>query len=663
MYYGGDYNPEQWPEEVWLEDARLMREARVNLVSVGIFSWARIQPSEGVFDFVWLDRVLDILHAHGIGVCLATATASPPPWLGIRYPSALPEDRDGSRFWHGSRQAYAPTSPDYRRLAGELVAAIAERYASHPAVQLWHVNNEFGCHLPADYSDNAARGFRVWLAERYAGIEDLNRAWGTAFWSQRYGSFDEIVPPRKAPYSLNPAGVLDFKRFTSDALLDLYLMEKGIIRDAGATQPVTTNFMGAFEPLDYHRWAPHLDVISDDSYPDPNDPDAWRSAAFTRDLIRSLKPDTPWILMEQASNAVNWRPSNAPKAPGEMSALSMQAVARGADGVMFFQWRQSSAGSEKFHSAMLPHAGTGTRTWREVVGLGAALEELPPLGRLRARVALVYDWENRWAIEQPDHPVTLDYLAQIQRWHSALLDLGVLVDVVDAEADLGHYDTVFAPLLYLLTEHAAQGILSVLERGGTVVTGPFSDIVDEHDRFRAGGFTTLLGETFRDARDRFRCLGADSAWPAERTSGGVTRKIRGHALCGGVDGGHRRGPGELRGRPRGRQAGRHDAHAGRGEGHLRGDHPRRRGPALPCAPGCQARGGRPGARHGSRPAGRCDLRHRPRLPLRDHHVPLNPVRGRTSRRRRPAPRPGPRRTRRRRSAPPAPPASRRRSPR
>ncbi|HSO69727.1 MAG TPA: beta-galactosidase [Arachnia sp.] len=496
MYYGGDYNPEQWPEEVWLEDARLMREARVNLVSVGIFSWARIQPTEGVFDFGWLDRVLDILHAHGIGVCLATATASPPPWLGMTYPSALPEDRDGSRFWHGSRQAYAPTSPDYRRLAGELVAAIAGRYASHPAVQLWHVNNEFGCHLPADYSDNAARGFRVWLAERYAGIEDLNRAWGTAFWSQRYGSFDEIVPPRKAPYSLNPAGVLDFKRFTSDALLGLFLMEKGIIRDAGATQPVTTNFMGAFEPLDYHRWAPHLDVIADDSYPDPNDPDAWRSAAFTRDLIRSLKPDTPWILMEQASNAVNWRPSNAPKAPGEMAALSMQAVARGADGVMFFQWRQSSAGSEKFHSAMLPHAGTGTRTWRDVVGLGAALEELPPLGGLRARVALVYDWENRWAIEQPDHPVTLDYLAQIQRWHAALLDLGVLVDVVDAEADLGPYDTVFAPLLYLLTERAAQGLLTVVERGGTVLTGPFSDVVDEHDRFREGGFTTLLGGRF-----------------------------------------------------------------------------------------------------------------------------------------------------------------------
>ena len=496
MYYGGDYNPEQWPEEVWLEDARLMREARVNLVSVGIFSWARIQPSEGVFDFGWLDRVLDILHAHGIGVCLATATASPPPWLGMTYPSALPEDRDGSRFWHGSRQAYAPTSPDYRRLAGELVAAIAGRYASHPAVQLWHVNNEFGCHLPADYSDNAARGFRAWLAERYAGIEDLNRAWGTAFWSQRYGSFDEIVPPRKAPYSLNPAGVLDFKRFTSDALLGLFLMEKGIIRDAGATQPVTTNFMGAFEPLDYHRWAPHLDVIADDSYPDPNDPDAWRSAAFTRDLIRSLKPDTPWILMEQASNAVNWRPSNAPKAPGEMAALSMQAVARGADGVMFFQWRQSSAGSEKFHSAMLPHAGTGTRTWRDVVELGAALEELPPLGGLRARVALVYDWENRWAIEQPDHPVTLDYLAQIQRWHAALLDLGVLVDVVDAEADLGPYDTVFAPLLYLLTERAAQGLLAVVERGGTVLTGPFSDVVDEHDRFREGGFTTLLGGRF-----------------------------------------------------------------------------------------------------------------------------------------------------------------------
>ena len=494
MYYGGDYNPEQWPEEVWSEDVALMREAHVNLVSVGIFSWARIQPEEGDFDFGWLDRVLDLLHAGGIGVCLATATASPPPWAGIRYPGILPEDRDGTRFWHGSRQAYSPTSPDYRRLASELVAAIAGRYASHPAVRMWHVNNEFGCHLPADYSENAARAFRVWLADRYRTIDALNEAWGTNFWSQRYGSFEEIVPPRKAPYSLNPGGALDFKRFTSDALLDLFLMEKRIIRDAGATQAVTTNFMGAFEPLDYHRWAPHLDVIADDNYPDPNDVDAWRGAAFTRDLIRAMKPDTPWLLMEQATNAVNWRPSNAPKAPGQMAALSMQAVARGADAVMFFQWRQSRAGSEKFHSAMLPHAGTGTGTWRSVVELGAALEELPELGRVEARVALIYDWENRWAVEQPDHPVTLDYLAQVQRWHAALLGEGVLVDVVDAEADLSGYEAVLAPLLYLLTERAADGLKAVVARGGTVLTGPFSDVVDEHDRFRDGGFTMLLGD-------------------------------------------------------------------------------------------------------------------------------------------------------------------------
>ncbi|MHA6511862.1 beta-galactosidase [Tessaracoccus sp. Z1128] len=494
MFYGGDYNPEQWPEEVWREDARLMREARVNLVSVGIFSWARIQPAEGVFDFDWLDRVLDLLHGHGVGVCLATATASPPPWAGVNYPGLLPRDRDGSIFWHGSRQAYSPTSPDYRRLASELVTAIAGRYARHPAVRLWHVNNEFGCHLPADYSDNAARAFRVWLADRYGDVGSLNDAWGTAFWSQRYASFDEIVPPRKAPYSLNPAGMLDFKRFTSDSLLNLFLMEKRLIGESGAAHPVTTNFMGAFEPADYHRWAPHLDVIADDSYPDPNDPAAWRGAAFTRDLMRALKPDTPWILMEQAANAVNWRPSNAPKAPGQMAALSMQAVARGADGVMFFQWRQSRAGSEKFHSAMLPHAGTATRSWQEVVELGGALEGLPVLGRVEARVALIYDWENRWAVEQPDHPVTLDYLAHVQRWHSALLDEGITVDVVDAEADLSGYDTVFAPLLYLLTERAAAGLRGVVHRGGSVLTGPFSDVVDEHDRFRPGGFTTLLGD-------------------------------------------------------------------------------------------------------------------------------------------------------------------------
>ena len=497
MHYGGDYNPEQWPENIWPEDVRLMREAGVTLVSVGIFSWARIQPAEGVFDFEWLDRIIGLLHEGGIAIDLATATASPPPWASAKYPEILPQDADGATYWPGSRQHFAPASPVYRRLASELVTAIAERYAKHPGIVLWHVNNEYACHLNADYSDAAAAGFRAWLERKYGTTDALNAAWGTAFWSQRYGSFDEVVPPRKAPYSHNPTQSLDFRRFTSDCFLELYLMEKRILLDAGVTRPITTNFMGAFPPLDYWRWAQEVDVVSDDAYPDPNDPESFRLAAFHRDLMRSLKPGVPWILMEQSTNALSWRPSNAPKAPGQMAALSMQAVGRGADGVLFFQWRQSRGGGEKFHSAMLPQAGTRTRTWREVVQLGGELAALPelPSGAGDARVAIVFDWQNWWAVRNPDHPVELDYLALVQRWYRALHRQHLHVDFVQATSDLSGYRLVIAPQLYLLAEEGAATLTAFVEAGGTLLVTAFSDVVDEDDRFREGGFLTQLGST------------------------------------------------------------------------------------------------------------------------------------------------------------------------
>ncbi|MBM7503924.1 beta-galactosidase [Agromyces aurantiacus] len=496
MHYGADYNPEQWPEAVWPEDVARMREAGVTMVSLGIFAWSRIQPREGEFDFGWLDRVIDVLHEGGIAVDLATATASPPPWATARYPEILPQDEDGATYWPGSRQQFAPSSPVYRRLAGELVDALAQRYAQHPAVAMWHVNNEYGCHLNADYSDAARDAFRRWLSDRYGDVQALNDAWGTSFWSQRYGSFDEVFPPRKAPYSRNPGQELDFRRFTSDMLLECYLMERELIRRAGATQPITTNFMGAFKPADYARWAEHLDVVSDDCYPDPNDPESFRAAAFQRDLVRSLKPGVPWLLMEQATNALNWRPANAPKAPGQMAALSAQAIGRGADGILFFQWRQSRAGAEKFHSAMLPHAGTETRTWREAVALGETLAALPtlPAGARDARVALVFDWENWWAVEASDHPQNaLDYLAVIQRWYRALHRRHVQVDLVPATRVGEGYDLAIAPLLYLVREADAAALTSFVEAGGHLLAGPFTDLVDECDRFRDGGFATQLG--------------------------------------------------------------------------------------------------------------------------------------------------------------------------
>jgi beta-galactosidase len=496
MFYGGDYNPEQWPEEIWPDDVARMREAGVTMVSLGIFAWSRIQPDEGVFDFDWLDRVIGLLHDGGIAVDLATATASPPPWASAKYPQILPQDANGATYWPGSRQQFAPSSPVYRRLATELVTELAGRYAQHPAVVMWHVNNEYGCHLHADYSDAARDAFRTWLEIRYGSIDALNDAWGTFFWSQRYGSFDEIYPPRKAPYSHNPGQLLDFRRFTSDALLECYLMEKSIIRAAGATQPITTNFMGAFKPANYWQWAPELDVITDDAYPDPNDPESFRAAGLQRDLMRSLKPDVPWLLMEQATNALNWRPTNAPKAPGQMAALSMQAVGRGADGILFFQWRQSKAGAEKFHSAMLPHAGTRTRTWREVVALGSELAELPqlPAGVRDARVAIVFDWENWWAIESTDHPIVLDYLSLVQGWYNAASKLHVQIDFVRAADDLSGYRVVVAPQLYLLAEAGAANLVTYAEAGGDLLVTAFSDVVDEADRFRDGGFLTQLGD-------------------------------------------------------------------------------------------------------------------------------------------------------------------------
>lgn len=543
MHYGADYNPEQWPEELWPEDVARMREAGVTMVSLGIFSWSRIQPREGEFDFGWLDRVIDLLHEGGIAVDLATATASPPPWASAAYPELLPRDENGALYWPGSRQQFAPSSPVYRRLAAELVTALAARYAKHPAVVMWHVNNEYGCHLNMDFSDAARDAFRHWLADRHGTIDALNEAWGTNFWSQRYGSFDEVFPPRKAPYSLNPGQMLDYRRFTSDMLLECYLMEREIIRAAGAAQPITTNFMGAFKPANYAQWAEHMDVVSDDAYPDPNDPESFRAAAFQRDLIRSLKPEVPWILMEQATNALNWRPSNAPKAPGQMAALSAQAIGRGADGILFFQWRQSKAGAEKFHSAMLPHAGTETRTWREVTALGADLAKLPalpvaPAGTSDARVALVFDWENWWAVEASDHPTNeLDYLAVVQRWYRALHRRHVQVDIVPATRVDGRYAVAIAPLLYLMRETDAATLTSFVEGGGHLLAGPFTDVVDEVDRFRDGGFATQLGPLCGIRVEDFGALvppAAPAGAPGEREARFAGTAVAGQALAESV---------------------------------------------------------------------------------------------------------------------------------
>ncbi|MFE6594942.1 beta-galactosidase [Streptomyces sp. NPDC057781] len=491
LAYGGDYNPEQWDPALWREDVALMREAGVTSVTVGVFSWARLQPDPDRWDFDWLDEALELLHGAGIGVCLATATASPPPWLARLRPDSLPRRADGSVLWPGARQHYCPSSPAYREAALRLTEAMAQRYGNHPALRSWHINNEYGCHLAECFCDVSAAHFRTWLRDRYGDLDGLNSAWSTSLWSQRYGDWAEVLPPRTAPYFPNPAQQLDWRRFSSDALLKCHNAERAVLRRRTPNVPTTTNFFGITDALDLWRWAPHQDVVSFDSYPDPVDPEAAVDAAFHYDLMRSLGGGRPWTLMEQAPGRINWRHRNVPKRPGLMRLWSLQAVARGADAVNFFQWRSSRGGAEKYHEGMLPHGGTDTRVWREVRALGAELAGLAAVAgsRVAADAAVVLDVESWWALETDSHPsCDIRLLDQVRRHYRPLWEVGVTTDVVHPDHDLSAYRLVVVPNLVLMREETAARLADYVHGGGHLVVSFFSGIVDDCDRIHAGGY-------------------------------------------------------------------------------------------------------------------------------------------------------------------------------
>ncbi|MEQ4719415.1 beta-galactosidase [Nonomuraea sp. B19D2] len=504
--YGGDWNPEQWPEETWEQDVALMREAGVNRVSVGIFSWSLLEPVEGVFEFGWFDRVMDLLAANGIKANLATPTAAPPPWFGDAYPEALPVDADGRRLHHGSRQGFCPSSPIYREKALRIAEQVATRYRDHPALALWHVHNEYGCHNARCYCDTSAAAFRAWLRSHYSSLDALNDAWGSAFWSQRYSEWSQILPPRATPTFPNPGQQLDFRRFSSDALVELYTAERDLLKKITPDVPATTNLMaGAHWDMDCWAFAAEMDVVSTDHYLIGARAEPHIDLAFAADYARSLNGGRPWLLMEHSTSAVNWQPRNLAKKPGELRRNSLSHLARGADGIMFFQWRASSAGAEKWHSAMLPHAGVNSKIFREVVALGAELDELAEVAgsTVEADVAILLDHSSVWAQDHPAQPTSdLDPVEEVKRWHAALWRAGVTCDVAHPEGDLTGYRLVLVPALYLVSDAGAANLARFVERGGVALVGPYSGIVDEHDRVRLGGYPgawrDLLGVTVEE---------------------------------------------------------------------------------------------------------------------------------------------------------------------
>ncbi|HET9654133.1 MAG TPA: beta-galactosidase [Kineosporiaceae bacterium] len=528
---GGDYNPEQWPQEVWAEDLRLMREAGVTFATVGVFSWALLEPQEGRYEFGWLDQVMDLLAEGDIAADLATATASPPPWLSRAYPQTLPVDRAGNRLWPGGRQAWCPSSPVFREKALTLVGQLATRYAGHPALKMWHVSNELGCHNVHCYCDVSAAAFRRWLMDRYGSLAAVNDAWGTTFWSQRYGDVEEIWPPRQVTAIANPTQQLDFARFSSDELLDYYRAERDVLRTITPDVPVTTNFMvmSHVRGMDYWSWAPELDVVSTDHYLDGRLADPAHELSWAGDLTRGLAGGGPWWLMEHSTSAVNWQPVNYAKVPGQLLRNSLAHVARGADAVGFFQWRAAKAGAEKFHSALLPHAGTDTKVFREVSRLGQVLKRAADVAgtRVEAQAGFLFDWNAWWATDLDSHPSELvRYGDQALATHRALWSHGITLDGIRPGADLSRYKLVIVPTLYLVDEATVASLRAFVEGGGRLVVTYFSGIVDEFDHIRPGGYPGAFADLLGIRTEEFFPLAA-----------GQTVRLAGESADGLVDAG------------------------------------------------------------------------------------------------------------------------------
>ena len=494
ILYGGDYNPNQWGREIWSEDMRIFRDARINSATVNVFSWAKLQPSEDEYNFSELDDIIDMLSKEGYDIVLATSTGALPAWMFKKYPEVARTDYQGRHHKFGHRHNACPNSLVFQKYASALVDQLAARYASNPHVVCWHISNEYGGEC---YCENCEKAFRVWLKKKYKTIDALNKAWNLEFWGHTVYEWDEIVLPNALGDGMDTeqntafAGLsVDYRRFNSDGMLENFKMERDIVRRYNKDVLITTNLMGTYKGLDYFKWAKELDIVSWDNYPGYNTP--WSYTAMCHDLMRGLK-DEPFMLMEQTPSQQNWQPYNSLKRPGQMRAQSYQTVAHGADTIQFFQLRRSVGGCEKFHGAVIAHVGTeNTRVFREVKQLGEELAQLSPLlpgAANSAEAGIIFDWDNYWAFEYTSGPnVDLLYVDQIHQYYKYFYDRNIAVNMIPVDADFSRYKVIVAPVLYMVKPGMKEALEAFVANGGVLITTYMSGIVGETDNVYLGGY-------------------------------------------------------------------------------------------------------------------------------------------------------------------------------
>lgn len=494
LLHGGDYNPDQWLDrpDILEEDIRLMKEAKINCVSVGIFAWARLEPEEGRYDFDWLETIIDNLYKNGIYTVLATPSGAKPVWMSEKYPEIRRVQQNLVRDETGDRHNHCYTSPMYREKVKAIDTALAQRFAKHPGVILWHLSNEYGgvCYCPL-----CQEAFREWLKKKYGTLDKLNHEWWAHFWSHTITDWSQIHPPLPNGEHSTHGLELDWKRFTTDQVIDFMKLERDAVKAADPSIPVTTNFMYEFDTYNYFKFKDELDVISWDSYPWWKAGDNSETAAhvaFWHDVMRGIKRQ-PFLLMESTPSVTNWTPVSRLKRPGIHMAQSMQAIAHGSNSVQYFQFRKGRGSMEKFHGAVVDHyGGTDTHEFQDVKSVGEQLSNMDAVyqSEVRAQVALVYDTENRWGIEGAAGPrnIGVHYLETVHAHYKALWEMGVSVDVVDEECDLSGYKLVIAPMLYLLRAGFEEKLKKFVRGGGTLIGTYLTGLVNENDLCYLGGW-------------------------------------------------------------------------------------------------------------------------------------------------------------------------------